>query len=139
MSPGWASASALSTVAQASVGAGQSAVDEVNRLQPVPVLLPVGATNSFAAAPVTGGGGTAFDTVTATPVEVVTLPAASRARAVSTWAPSATESEAHVIANGTEVASRPICVPSTRNDTPATPTLSEADAVTLTRPETVAP
>ena len=35
----------------------------------------------------TDGGVVSFDTVTVTPAEVVTLPAASRATAVSVWEP----------------------------------------------------
>ena len=37
------------------------------------------------------------------------------------------------------MSSEPILAPSTRNCTPATPTLSEAEALTVTVPETVAP
>jgi hypothetical protein len=45
----------------------------------------------------------------------------------------------HETEYGEEVSSAPIAEPSTKNWTPATPTLSEAEALTVVVPETVAP
>ena len=78
-------------------------------------------------------------TVTATGAEVVTLPAASRATAVTLWVPLATVVELHDIPYGAVVSSPPTLVPSTLNCTPATPTLSAALAAKFTVPDTVAP
>src|SRR5438128_8342752 len=78
-------------------------------------------------------------TVTETVALVVLLPAASRARADRAWAPL----EALAVFHDTEKVgpdcSAPNAAPSSRNCTPATPTLSEAVAVTVTTPDTVAP
>ena len=60
------------------------------------------------------------------------LPAASRARAVSVCAPLATSCVSQASAYGAVVSSTPVATPSTKNCTPATPTLSVASAVTLT-------
>jgi len=79
------------------------------------------------------------DTVTATPAEVAVLPAASRATAVSVWAPGAAVAVSQDTVYGDEVASGPRSAPSSRNWTPATATSSLALAVTTTAPETVAP
>src|SRR2546422_965629 len=80
-----------------------------------------------------------LETVTVTPAEVVRLPAASRATAVMVCEPLL----ALVVSQGTEygaaVSSAPAFTPSNWNCTPTTPTLSEALAVTLIVPETVAP
>src|SRR6266849_72305 len=85
------------------------------------------------------GGGAALDTVTVTGAEVARLPAASRATAVSACDPFATL----VVSQGTEygavVSSAPSAALSTKNCTPATPTLSEALAVTVVVPETGVP
>src|SRR5437762_6557626 len=79
-------------------------------------------------------------TVTSSPLDVVVLPAASRATAVSVWRPLAIDVVSHVTANGVAATSAPRFAPSTLNCTPATPTLSDAVAVTATEaPETVAP
>src|SRR5204863_5648787 len=84
--------------------------------------------------------GAVLATVTVTPAEVVELPAASRATAVSVCDPSAAVIESQVMVYGVVVSSAPIGVPSTKNRTPATPTLSEALAVTGTvLPDTVDP
>src|SRR5918995_1770857 len=71
--------------------------------------------------------------------EVVTLPAASRARAVSVWVPFVAVVVFQETEYGAVVSSAPRVTPSSRNCTPVTPTLSEASAVTATVPETVAP
>src|SRR5439155_27238 len=67
------------------------------------------------------------------------LPAASRARAVSVWIPFPAVVVFHATEYGALVSSAPRAAPSRKNWTPATPTLSEAVAVTATGPETVAP
>src|SRR5207249_2510659 len=87
----------------------------------------------------TEGGVVSFDTVTVTPAEVVTLPAASRAAAVSVWLPLPTLVVFHDTEYGAAVTSAPRLAPSSLNCTPATPTLSLALAMTEMVPETVAP
>ncbi len=71
-------------------------------------------------------------TVTVTVVDVCVLPAASLATAVSAWVPLPTVVVFHEIEYGAVVSSAPTLVPSTLNCTPATPTLSEAFADTVT-------
>src|SRR5437773_1118566 len=87
----------------------------------------------------TVGGVVSLNTVTVTAAEVVRLPAASRATAVSVCEPLL----AVVVFQETEYLhdAPPISrlAPSSRNCTPTTPTLSEALAVTLVVPPTVAP
>src|SRR6185295_10825992 len=80
-------------------------------------------------------------TVTVTVPLVVVLPAASRAVADSVWLPLAAVVEFHTIEYGLVVSSAPMfVVPSSLNCTPATPTLSDAVADTVTVvPDTVAP
>src|SRR5262249_18496592 len=78
-------------------------------------------------------------TVTLVGDEVVVFPAASRARAVKVCAPLVVDVVAHEIVYGAIESSAPSGMPSSRNWTPATPTLSLASAVTLTDAETVAP
>src|SRR5438128_134778 len=85
------------------------------------------------------GGVVSAATVTLTPAETVTLPAASRATAVSVWDPAAEVDVFQAALYGATVSSAPILTPSTRNCTPATPTLSAAVAETVTVPDTVAP
>ena len=69
---------------------------------------------------VEGGGGAAFDTVTVTPADVVVLPAASRATAVSVCDPSVTVVVSQLIEYGDIVSAAPTCTPSTKNRTPTT-------------------
>ena len=45
----------------------------------------------------------------------------------------------HIVSNGALVSSAPMFAPSSRNCTPTTPMLSEASALTVTMPDTVAP
>src|SRR5688572_27227255 len=71
--------------------------------------------------------------------EVVVLPAASRATAVTECEPLPTESESQERLNGLLVSSVPAFTPSTLNCTPTTRSLSEAFALNVTVPETVAP
>ena len=79
-------------------------------------------------------------TVTVTGAEVVLLPAASRAIAVILCEPSLVVVVSKEIEYGAVVSSvLPLVPSSSRNCTPTTPTLSEALAVTLVVPETVAP
>src|SRR5439155_13299155 len=78
----------------------------------------------------------AFETVTVTAADVVVLPAASRARAVSVWLPLLAVVVFHETEYGAAVSSAPRLLPSNRNWTPATPTLSLALADTATVPAT---
>src|SRR5258706_4633257 len=87
----------------------------------------------------TGGGGGALFTVTVTSAEVVLLPAASRATAVRVCVPLLAEVVSQDTEYGAAVSSTPRLIPSSLNCTPTTPTLSEALAVTLVVPKTVAP
>src|SRR5439155_27373878 len=86
-----------------------------------------------------GGVVSALATVTVTAADVVALPAASRARAVSVCDPLLVVVVFQLTTYGALVPSAPRVAPSRKNWTPATPTLSEAVAVTATGPETVAP
>ena len=81
----------------------------------------------------------AFDTVTETADEVLRLPAASRATAVNVCAPFPTVVVFQETEYGEDVSSAPRFDPSTRNCTPATPTLSDAVALTVIVPDTLAP
>ena len=67
------------------------------------------------------------------------MPAASRATAVRLWTPSTTASVFQDVVYGAAVTSAPSVAPSSWNWTPATPTLSEAVAETVTVPLTLAP
>src|SRR5437867_71124 len=77
-------------------------------------------------------------TVTMTAADVVRLPAASRATAVTLCAPSPTLVVFHVREYGEVVSSAPRSTPSTRSCTAATPTSSDALAVIVVVPNTVA-
>src|SRR5688572_27680066 len=90
----------------------------------------------------TGGVASAAELLTVTPMalEVVLLPAASRATAVRLWLPLPVRVVFQTRRNGDTVSSGPRSSPSRRNWTPATPTSSEAEAETVTAtPDTVAP
>src|SRR5262249_53360967 len=88
----------------------------------------------------TGGVDATLVTVTVTAADVVWLPAASRARADSVWLPFVVPVEFHAIWYGAVVTSVPTAAPSSRNCTPAMPTLSLAFADTVTAvPLTVEP
>ena len=78
-------------------------------------------------------------TVTLTTVAVLVLPAASRATAVSVCAAFVAVAVFQLVEYGAAVSSAPRFWPSSLNCTPATPTSSEAVAVTFTDPESVAP
>ena len=79
-------------------------------------------------------------TVTVTAADVVVLPAASRATAVSVWLPLVAVVVFQVTAYGDAVSSAPRFAPSSLNWTPTTPTLSDAVADTArVVPDTVAP
>src|SRR6266516_3901142 len=86
---------------------------------------------------VSGGG--ALDTVTVTGAEVVRLPAASRATALIVCEPLLAVAVFQETEYGALVSSAPKFAPSILNCTPATPTLSEALAVTVTVADTVCP
>src|SRR5882672_6841923 len=88
---------------------------------------------------VAGGGGALLDTVTVTGADVVWLPAASRATAVSVCEPSLEAVVSTEIEYGAEVSSAPSAAPSPKNRTPTTPTLSDALAEIVTVPFTVTP
>src|SRR4051812_41128802 len=79
-------------------------------------------------------GGAVSTTVTTRPAETPTLPAASRATAVSVRTPGDTVVVSQSSVYGAAVTSAPTSTPSTRNRTPATPTSSVAVAATVTRP-----
>src|SRR6202035_2667952 len=87
----------------------------------------------------TVGGVVSLNTVTVTAAAVAVLPAASRATAVSVCEPLLALVVFHETEYGAVVCSTPKLAPSRRNCTPATPTLSDALALTVTVPETVAP
>ena len=70
-----------------------------------------------------------LDTVTATPAEPLVLPAASRATALSVYAPSATAVVSQASEKGGVVTSAPSAVPLILYCTPATPMLSVAFTV----------
>ena len=76
-------------------------------------------------------------TFTVTGADVVALPAASRATAVSVWLPAALCVVSHWTWYGALVSSAPRSAPSTRKRTPATPRSSAAVAATVTVPLTV--
>ena len=80
-----------------------------------------------------------LSTVTVTDADVVALPAASRATAVNTCDPFETAVVSHDTANGADVSSTPRLAPSSLNSTPATPTSSDAVAVTCCVPPTAEP
>jgi hypothetical protein len=67
------------------------------------------------------------------------FPAASRARAVTVCEPLAAVVVVHGTLYGAAISSAPSVAPSSRNCTPTTPTLSDAFAVTVVVPDTVAP
>src|SRR5206468_621363 len=86
-----------------------------------------------------GGVVSAFDTVTVTGAEAYRSPRAEERRAGRVCEPLPTVAVFQETEYGDEVSSAPRLAPSTRNCTPATPILSEAEALTVTVPDTVAP
>jgi len=68
----------------------------------------------------TVGGVGSLLTVTATPVDVLEFPAASRATAVSVWLPLVADVESQVSVYGVAVSSAPRLTPSSLNCTPTT-------------------
>ena len=80
-----------------------------------------------------------LDTVTVMLLDVVVFPAASLATAVSVWEPLDTPTVFHEPEYGATVSSVPRLAPSSLNWTPATPTLSEANATRETEPWMVEP
>ncbi len=87
----------------------------------------------------TVGAVVSLATMTLTVVAVLVLPAASRATAVSAWAALVAVRVSHATEYGALVSSAPRLAPSSLNCTPLTAVSSEALAVTLTVPPTVAP
>src|SRR5207244_43143 len=87
----------------------------------------------------TVGGVVSLFTVTETAVEVVVLPAASRARAVKVWEPLLSPVVFRGTGYGLAGCPAPQALPSRQNCTPATPTLSAALPETVTAPDTVEP
>src|SRR5713226_1384160 len=79
------------------------------------------------------------DTMTTTGAEVVVFPAASRATAVKVREPLAAVVVSQSTEYGAVVSSAPMAAPSTKNCTPTTPTLSEAEAVTVVVPARTTP
>ena len=80
-----------------------------------------------------------LDTVTETPAEIVLLPAASRARAFKVCVPLTIVVVSQERLYGLNVSSPPRATSSSKNWTPATPTLSAASAETVTVPDTLVP
>src|SRR5207253_1861605 len=80
-----------------------------------------------------------LNTVTVIAVAVVVLPAASRATAVNVCDALLAAVVSQASAYGAVVSSTPTFAPSRRNWTPTTPTLSDALALIVVVPETVAP
>src|SRR5439155_389764 len=87
----------------------------------------------------TSSVGAPLPMVTVTFGDVATLPAASRATAVSVWLPLPIVVEFQLIVYGAAVSSAPRLAPSSLNCTPTTLTLSAAVAETATVPFTVTP
>src|SRR2546426_1044200 len=100
---------------------------------PETVAPPAGAVR------LTVGGVVSLNTVTVTVAAVAVLPAASRATAVSVCDALLAAVVSHASAYGAVVSSTPTFAPSRRNWTPTTPTLSDALALIVVVPETVAP
>src|SRR5688500_2490809 len=98
----------------------------------------VGSACAAAWLMLTVGAVLSLATVTVTGAEVVRLPAASRATAVSVCEPLVTVVVFHGAEYGAAVSSVP-ALPSTKNWTPTTAVSSAAVAVTVTVPDTVAP
>src|SRR3954470_3238423 len=78
-------------------------------------------------------------TLTATDSDTPTLPAASNAIAVSIWLPSPTSAVFQIASKGAATTGAPICESASKNHTLVMPTLSTADARTVTLPATVTP
>src|SRR5436309_1770808 len=86
-----------------------------------------------------GGVVSALETVTLTAEEVVRLPTASRATAVSVCEPLPTVVVFQEAGSDEGRVCEARLAPSRRDWTPAVPTLSEAEVLTVVVPETVAP
>src|SRR5437899_1461921 len=108
-----------------------AAADTVTLL-PVTVVPPAGDVNETV--------GALLSTITVTAVAVAVFPAASRATAVRVWLAFVALVVFHTTLYGAVVASVPSGAPSSMNCTPATPTLSDAVADSVTAaPVTVVP
>lgn len=95
-------------------------------------VMPVGVLGAVVSA-------TTLFTVTDIELDVAVLPAASLAVAVTVCVPLETPTVFHEPEYGATVSSLPRLTPSSLNWTPATPTLSEAEALRETEPLTVEP
>ena len=111
-----------------------SAAVAVTATEPATVVPAVGALSDTVGGVVSAA--TLF-TVTLTAVDVVTLPATSRATALSVCTPLLAVVLFQAIEYGAVVSSTPRLTPSSLNCTPATAMLSAAVAVRLTVPVTV--
>src|SRR5262249_23963612 len=109
----------------------------VTVIVPLTVAPLAGAVMLTVGGVVSGAG--PFATVTVTAAEVVWLPAASRATAVRVCGPLLGAVVSTEIEYGEVVSSAARSIPSPKNCTPTTPTLSDAFADTITVPDTVAP
>src|SRR5437660_1467507 len=103
------------------------------------VVVPETVAPLAGAVMLTVGGVVSLKTVTVTAADVVVFPAASRATAVSVCDALVAVLVSHATAYGAAVSSVPRFAPSILNCTPTTPTLSDAVAVIVVVPETVAP
>src|SRR5205085_2059653 len=101
--------------------------------------LPVTVAPAAGAVSDTVGATRSLLTVTFTAVDVVTLPAPSRAIAVREWTPFATVPVFHEIEYGLAVPAVPRLTPSSLNCAPGTPTSSDALAEMATVSDTVDP
>ena len=105
---------------------------------PKTVLAASGLCSATAGAMMSFGAAVLFATVTPT-LAVVEWPAASRATAVSVCAPFTADSVVHITSYGATASSAPSGTPSSLNCTPKTSRSSDAVALTVTAPLTVAP
>ena len=99
-------------------------------------VIAVGSSSPMITRSLTNCGAGVPAIVTVTGDDVVRLPAASRAIAVSVWLPAVAPLVFQAVLYGALVSSAPRFAPSSWNWTPATPWLSVALAVTVTVPLT---
>src|ERR1041384_5262296 len=107
--------------------------------EPSPTDVPEPSAKLKAATSPIGGGGALLETVTLLAADVVEFPAASLATAVSVCDPLPAVVVSQEMLNAPLTSSAPRFTPSSLNCTPTTPTLSDADADTVTAAETDAP
>src|SRR5262249_40035927 len=102
-------------------------------------VVPVPSLKLYATTSPPGKAVEGLFTVSVTAADKVVFPAPSRAEAVRVWDPLGMVVVSQEIEYGEIVSSLTRFTPSRRNCTPFTPTLSEAEAVTVTVPTTLAP